>query len=639
MAARPLKGYAGRIAFVNLYDGSVQVRSLREEDARLFLGGKGLLYLLGYKLIAPSARPLDPRENAVIIAAGALAAHAPGASKTGFLAKSPLTGILCDSYAGQVFAGKLRMAGFDALVVRGRAEEPVYIYVEDGEVEVRPARHLWGSGTWDTWLAVRRETRSGASVATIGPAGERMVRYANVIVDGFRAAGRCGIGAVMGSMGLKAVAVWGTRVPERARPEEWRRLYLRVYERMRGDEAARAWARYGTNDGVSVCSRLSMCPRRHWRMPWSPPEEAERLSGDRVLERQASVEEYKRYAGVLWGWGCPLKCSKLAKPRKKGMEHIVVKPEYENLAMLGLAPDVLDPDEVLVTQKLVNDLGLDSISFGETVSWLLELLEEGLIRPEDTGLPEPPRFGDPEAVRTLARLVAERRGIGAVLAEGVERAAQILGSGADRAVHVKGLEAAAWDPRGRRGLAVSYATADVGASHLRGWPSPHQPPTRGPAAETVESMIRDRDWKAMLDSMGLCSFLPYRAEEITSLYTAATGIEATIDELLLVGWRTEALARIHAAQAARVPEGDTIPRRWMEPIPEGPLKGAKAALDWSDLRAAIQRFYQLRGYDPETGIPTKETLEKLGLAWAIPDAEKAIQETRWRLGSVTAMPN
>ena len=544
-----------------------------------------------------------------------------------------MTGILCDSYAGQVFASKLRMAGFDALVLRGRAAEPVYVYVEDGRVEVRSAAHLWGSSTWDTWQAIRRETRLGASVAAIGPAGERLVRYANVVVDGFRAAGRCGIGAVLGAMRVKAVAAWGSRVPPRARPGEWRRLYLSIYERIRGDAATRAWARYGTNDGVSVCSRLSMCPRRHWRRPWSPEGEAERLSGDRVLSREAPPSVYREYAGVLWGWGCPVKCSKLVRPARRGLEHVVVKPEYENLAMLGLAPDVLDVDEVILTERLVNELGLDSISFGETVSWLMELYEEGLVsREELAGLTREPRFGDPEAVRELARLVAERRGIGAVLAEGVEKAARVLGRGGDRGVHVKGLEAAAWDPRGRRGLAVSYATADVGASHLRGWPRPHEPPSAGPAAETVESMLDDRDWKAALDSLGLCSFVPYTREEAVAIYDAVTGLGLGVRDLMLVGWRTEALARIHAALAGRVPEGDTVPKRWMEPIPEGPLRGTRAFLDERDMEEAIKRFYRLRGYHPELGIPLPQTLRRLGLEWAVTDAGRAAVEAARRLG-------
>lgn len=627
-------GYT-RVAYVDLSSRSVRVEDVEPGVARLFLGGKGFLYYYGYRLIAPSANPFNPYENRLVVAVGGLAAHAPGASKIGFLAKSPLTGILCDTYAGQIFASKLRMAGFDVLIVYGRSSEPVYLYIENGRIEFREASHLWGSSTWDTWQAVRRETRLGASVAVIGPAGENLVRYANIMVDGFRAAGRCGLGAVMGAMRLKAIAVWGSRVPGRASLDEWRRVYRSVYERVRGDPTAKAWARYGTNDGVDTCARLSMCPARHWREPWLPDDKAEKLSGDTIVyERGASREDYKSYAGVLWGWGCPVKCSKLARPRSKGFEHILVKPEYENLAMLGLNPYILDADEVLYIEWLVNSLGLDSISFGEVVGWLMELYEEKIVaREELAGLTLEPRFGNPEAVKELARLVAYRKGVGAILAEGVEKAAQVLGRGADKAVHVKGLEAAAWDPRGRRGFAVSYATADVGASHLRGWPEPHEPPGKGPAVERVGSLIEDRDWKAVLDSLGLCTFIPYREDEVEQLYKTVTGLEVSAREMRLVGWRTEALARIHAALAGRVPEHDTVPARWMEPIPVGPLKGGKAALDWEDFRQALQEFYRQRGYDPVTGVPTRATLEKLGLEWAVEDAEKAMAEVEKRLGA------
>jgi len=630
-----LKGYAGRVAVIDLSTGTVRIERLEDGVARLFIGGKGFLYYYGFKLIPPSVDPLDAAENTLVVAPGALASHAPSASKVGFLAKSPLTGILCDTYAGQVFASKMKIAGYDALIVKGASEEPVYLLLSRDGVEVRSARHLRGSSTWDTWAAIRREVGGSVSVAAIGPAGERLVRFANIIVDGFRAAGRCSLGAVMGAKKLKAVAVDPRcgRPPERADVEGWREAYLNVYRRVEGDEATRSWARCGTNDGVSVCSRLSMCPGWHWRRPWLPEEEASRLSCDAVLSREAPRSVYREYAGVLWGWGCPVKCSKLVRVAVKGQEHIVVKPEYENLAMLGLALGVLDVDSVVRLEWLVNKLGMDSISFGETVAWLMELYEDGLVeRWELAGLKSEPRFGSVEAAEELVKLIAERRGIGAVLAEGVEKASKIMGRGSERAVHVKGLESAAWDPRGRRGLVVSYATADVGASHLRGWPRPHEPPSRGPARETVKSMVEDRDWKALLDSLGLCSFVPYEPGDVEALYRTVTGADARAEELMVVGWRVEALARIHAALAGRVPEGDRPPARWMEPIPEGPLKGERAARSWDDLAEALREFYRLRGYHEEYGVPLPETLERLGLSWAKPYAEKALEEVAARLG-------
>ncbi len=624
-------GYAGRVAFIDLTRSRVEVLEPSREVYEKFIGGKGLLYYYGFKYIAPSCDPFS-ESNAVIVAAGGLSGLAPGSSKTGFLAKSPLTRILCDSYAGQVFSGKLKWAGFDALIIRGKSREPVYLYVEKGGVDIIDAGPLWGTRTWDAFEALRKRHGTRASVAVIGPAGENLVRYANVIIDGFRAAGRCGIGAVMGSKRLKGVVVVASAKPSAFDWQGLRKAYVAVYKRVEGDEPTRSWARYGTNDGVTVCARLSMCPRRHWDRPWMPGEEAEKLSGDTVLSREASREDYKRYAGVLWGWGCPVKCSKLARPRKRGYEYVLVKPEYENLAMLGLAPEVLDVDEVLITQWIVNNLGLDSISFGETLSWLMELYDKGALSKRDLqGVEREPRFGDPEAVRYYAELIAYRKGIGAVLAEGAKRAAEILGRGEEKAVHVKGLEAAAWDPRGRRGLAISYATADVGASHLRGWPRPHQTPDTGPAKDTIDSMLADRDRKALLDSLGLCSFIPYEDREVEELYYYATGLRKEISELLLVGWRTEALARIHAALVGVVPEGDRLPGKWMEPIPVGPLRGVRAVRDEKDFEDALRYFYRVRGYHEDYGVPLPETLEKLGMEWAIGVAKEALREVEKRL--------
>lgn len=628
----PLYGYAGRIAVVDLSKQQVFYKSLPENVARMFLGGKGLLYYYGYKLIKPSVDPLNSDENVLLVAPGLFAGLAPASSKVGFLAKSPLTSILCDTYAGQVFAGKMKWAGFDLLVVKGRSPEPVYLHLEKKRVEIRTASHLWGAGTWEVFQSIRRELGSSVSVAAIGPAGENKVRYANIIVDGFRAAGRCGLGAVMGSKNLKAISVRGGIKPPIFDDATRRKLYVEIYNRIKNDDYIRSWARYGTNNAISLCSKLSMCPTKHWEKPWMSDEEAAKLSGENVLSREVERKKYLEYAGILWGWGCPVKCSKLVRVGKKGYEAIMVKPEYENLAMLGLAPYILDLDEVLYLEWLVNNLGIDSISFGETISWLMELYEKGVLRRDELiGLRTEPRFGNSEAVRELAKLIAWRRGFGAILAEGVKRAAEILSKGEELAVHVKGLESAAWDPRGRRGFAISYATADVGASHLRGWPNPHQPPTAGPAADMVRSIIEDRDWKAAQDSLGVCIFASYKIEEAIAMLKAITGWDYSKTELLKIGWRTEALARIHAALAGKVPEGDTIPAKWMKPITEGPLKGSKAVLNQDDLRKAIREFYKLRGYHEEYGIPLPETLEFLGIAWAIGDAKRALNEVAERV--------
>ncbi len=628
-------GYAGRIAIVELGEGRVEVTETPSWLRDVFIGGKGFAYALVALYASFSTQdPLYDSSNVVVVAPGALAGLAPGSSKVAFAARSPLTGMICDSYAGQVFAAKMKYAGFDALVIRGVSEDPVYILLEKGRVEIREAGGLWGAYVEDVVKNLWEEHGRSASVAAIGPAGEKLVRFANVIVDGFRAAGRCGIGAVLGYKRVKAIVAVPSLRPRVADAEGWREAYLEAYRVLREHPSAQYMAKYGTNNGVVACSKWSMCPGRHWRRPAPSRELVEKISGRAVLSREVERSVYSRYAGVIWGWGCPVKCSKLVRPRLPGFEHLIVKPEYENLAMLGVVFDVYDVDEVLRLEWLVNNLGMDSISFGETASWLIELYEDGLLRREELdGLTREPRFGDPRVVEELARLTAERRGIGAVLAEGVEKAARILGRGGDRAVHVKGLESAAWDPRGRRAMGLSYATADVGASHLRGWPEPASKPSDGPAEELVESLIRDRDWKAMLDTLGLCAFVPYDENLVDKLLSAALG--KRLSDVNVIGARVEAIARIYGALVGRVPEGDTIPKRWMEPIPEGPLKGEKAFRDWEDFRRALVKFYRLRGYDEKRGIPTRETMEKIGLSrfeWLMEAWMRAWEETGKRLG-------
>ena len=627
-------GYAGRIAVVDLSSGRVDVHETPEWLCRDFVGGKGFVYALVSRYASfSSTDPLYDPGNVVVVAPGALAGLAPASSKVAFGARSPLSGLICDSYAGQVFAAKMKYAGFDALVIRGVSPEPVYILLYNGRVEVRSATRIWGAYTWDATMELKRETWKGASVAAIGPAGEKLVRFANIMVDGFRSAGRCGIGAVLGYKRVKAIVVYGGRRPRVADEEGWRRSCVEVYKRLQEKPSAKYMSKYGTLRGVEACSKWSMCPGRHWRRPSPPRELVERVSGKAFLERQVDRRTYSEYAGVIWGWACPVKCSKLVRPRIKGFEHLIVKPEYENIAMLGVIFDIYDADEVLRLEWLVNNLGMDSISFGETASWFIEVYGDGLIdRRELDGLSVEPRFGDPRVVEELARLTAERRGIGAVLAEGVEKAARLLGRGAERGVHVKGLESAAWDPRGWLGLGLSYATADVGASHLRGWPQPRRRPSEGFDERALQTLIEDRDWKALLDALGLCSFVPYEREEVETMLRVALG--RSIEDVSVIGWRVEAIARIYGALVGRVPEGDRIPKRWMEPIPEGSMKGEKAFRDEEEFRRALYAFYAARGYDEKLGIPRRETLEKLGLTryeWIVEAWERARREVERRL--------
>jgi aldehyde:ferredoxin oxidoreductase len=367
-----------------------------------------------------------------------------------------------------------------------------------------------------------------------------------------------------------------------------------------------------------------MSPSYNFTRPWIPEELASKLSGRPVKEREVDAPWY------IHGANCPIKCARYVKAKYRGVE-FEVKTEYENLAMLGAATGVFNIDAVLYFNYLVDELGLDSISTGNVIAWLLELVERGLISSEEIGF-DVKGFGDEEAVVKLIKMIAERRGIGSVLAEGVARAAEILGRGSDLAVHVKGLEAPAWDPRGRLGFAVSYATADVGASHLRGWPPTTKPPSAGPAREIVPGLARQRDRDALYDTFGICRFVPYPDEALEEFYFVVTGERKSIEELLKVPVRAENLARIHdVIDHVTPPLDDAIPPKWMSPIPEGPLKGVRAFLDENDMKEAIREYYRVRGWDETYGVPLPETLEKLGLSWAVNDAKLALEIVKRRL--------
>ncbi|GAB6148644.1 aldehyde ferredoxin oxidoreductase family protein [Stetteria hydrogenophila] len=618
-----MKGYNFKLLRVNLSTGRWRVEEIPEEDLRLFIGGKGLGTLILYREVPPGTDPLSPG-NKLVFAAGPFNGLVPGASKVAVVSKSPLTRLINDSYAGDFFANKLRAAGFDALVVEGASRDPVYLWIHDGEVEVRDAGRLWGLRVPDTVEAVRRETDSGASVAAIGPAGERLVRIANITFDGERAAGRGGLGAVMGSKKLKAVAVQGTGRVEAAEPERLREKAKALYDYMSTSPRYADTRRYGTTNGLLVSASLSMSPSYNFKRPYIPEELAARLAGEAI--KAVEVEP----GPFIHPPRCPLKCARYVEAEHGG-RRFRVKPEYENLAMLGAAVGVFDRDAVLYFNRLANDLGLDSISAGNAIAWAMELAEQGILTRDE--YPDAPRgFGDAEAVERLLHNIAYRRGLGAILAEGVRRASQALGRGAEAAVEVKGLEAPAWDPRGRRAYGLSYATADIGASHLRGWPHPHEAPSEGPARERVASLAEDRDREAVFDSLVQCKFVSYSMDDIVELFNAVTGLGYSKEDLYAAARRTEALARIHGVlDWVTPPLDDTVPPRWMEPIPDGPLKGVRAFLDWRDFEEARREYYRLRGWHEEYGVPLPETVEELGIHWARGDAERALRAVEARM--------
>ncbi|ALU11677.1 aldehyde ferredoxin oxidoreductase [Ignicoccus islandicus DSM 13165] len=589
-----------RILYVDLTRNSIEKRKIPKDVSLRFWGGKGFCTYYLYKEVG---LPIDPlsEHNVAVIAPGALSGYAPGSGKTCFGTISPLTGLIHDSYAGEVFGPKLRMAGIDAVIIKGRASEPVYLYIEDDYIDIIDANDLWGKSVSETVNSLR--TKHGkVSVAAIGRAGENKVRYASIIVDKLRAAGRGGIGAVWGSKNLKAIAVkTANHIEEPAGGwDEWRKYVTELYVRL-GKQSR--FSKYGTNNALVQADMLGMAP--HYNFKFTHLGDVGELKGDEIIKRAISVAEEDP---STYGYMCPVKCPKVIEG---------IKSEYEHLGMLGAADGIYKLDDVLKAIKTVNELGLDSISTGNVIGWLMETTERGY-KLYDI------KWGEAEKQRELMKLIAERKEIGALLAEGLKRITEIVGYGKEWAVHVKGLEAPAWDPRGLLGFGLSYATADVGASHLRGWPRPHKPP-KEPAVNAIDSLIEDRDRVSVQDHMGTCVFLPYNFEDFSKLLEIVYGISISVEELRALSWRTESLSRLWAIKSGIRRSDDTVPPRWMEPAPTGPAKGLKAFLSYEDMEEAKTEYYKKRGWSLINGIPLPSTLKSLDLHEFVTDSEYLIK--------------
>lgn len=604
-------GYT-KIARINLSSGSIEIEDTPEWLIRLFIGGKGFVYGILGREVEPGTDALSP-SNKIVIAAGALAGLAPASAKTIVGAKSPLSNVIHDTSVGEWFSYMMRGAGFDALIIEGASPAPVYLWVSNGTVEIRNGEKLWGFTTRDTVKAVRAATSPAASVMAIGPGGENMARIANIIVDGERAGGRGGLGAVFGSKKLKAVAAYGTPRIRISNEEEFGRYSLDIYRKFQSATETMETREYGTTNSLMYSGSLGVSPAFNYSHPSLDEETAKKISGVTFKEWEVNFPAKPiKIIGAL----CPVKCSRwIPIP---GSED-VVKPEYENIGLLGSATGVFDPVTVLKAQRLANDLGIDSIGAGNAIAWSMDLFEKGLLSREETGGLDL-RFGNGEALLKLIHDIAYREGFGKVLAEGSGGAAKMLGKGAEYAVHFKQLALPAWYPNGPlRGLVLSYLTADVGGSHLRGWPKMHDPET--PLRDTVESMLEDRDHKAVMDAMGLCIFNPYTWEDMAKLYSWATG--ASIDEngLRRVSERIEAIARIYHVLEGYVNEWEQVPWKMIHD-PNGP----KYNLD--EIKDGLRQYYKLRRWDEELGLPTKELLRELELEWAEPLRARAEQVAR-----------
>lgn len=613
-------GYTGRILRINLTDMTAKEEELPLEVAKDYIGGAGFGIKYLFDELNGGIDPLGP-QNKLILAPGPFSGTTiPCASRMAVTGKSPLTDAVGVALTGGYFPVEMKFAGYDVLIVEGKAEKPTYIWIKEGDVQFRSAKKVWGMKTTDTHQIIKNElTDQNVRIACIGPAGENLSKIA-CIINELRAAGRKGLGAVMGSKNLKAIAIRGSGTVTIADKEKLKVARGEFTKAMKDSPVLYSqFSKLGTPMVVDATCALGIFPGKNFS-----------ATGEFAPIEQIGVEaQNTRNVGREHCYGCPVGCSQLRLARTGAYAGILTEgPEFETMYSFGGGTGVDNIDSIIAADRLADELGLDSISAGVTIGFAMELFEKGILGTADTGGLEL-RFGNHEAMGTLLRLMAFREGIGDILADGTKAAAEVIGKGADKyAMHVKGLELPGYDVRGAKAHGLNYATSYTGADHNRGYafqeifgiPIPQEVDRF--AAEGKGKLTKwNQDVRsATCDAPTMCAFLldmavPAIATQNTaSLMEAVTALKYAPEEIQTVGERINNLARAFNVREGFTREDDTLPERLMtEPLKEGTSKGHFISRD--DLKQMLDEYYTDRGWDLDTGIPAREKLEELGLGY------------------------
>jgi aldehyde:ferredoxin oxidoreductase len=626
------KGYWGRILKVNLSTGDIEIETPSADFYRRYGGGSCLALYYMLSEMPAGLDPFDP-ENLLIFAPSVLTgAPLSGLSRFNVTAKSPLTGAIGDSQAGGFWGAELKKAGFDAVVIRGRSERPVYLWIRDEQIEIHSADDLWGLDTGPTQVTIREEVgESQARVALIGPGGENLVRYACVANELHHFNGRTGMGAVMGAKGLKAIAVRGHGQVELHDPDTLRELARSVPDRLSESDGASLLRDLGTAGFLSAMSESGGLPTRNFTS--GVFKDAAQIDG-RPMHKQYYDSSTTCYA-------CAVRCKQvIAATEPYDIDPIYGGPEYEGLAALGAYTGVSDLAAVCKANELCNRYTLDVISCGGTIAWAMECFERGIVGPEDTGGVEL-CFGNAEALVKMVEMIAHREGIGDLLAEGPVRAAETWGPEAKAlVVHSKGQPFPAHMPRAKGSLGVVYAVNPYGADHMCTEHDPFLLPelphalrerTRAlgiletaPLESTGSTKVRlaafTQRFLSLLDSLELCCFCfasawIFDTKDLVTVVRAVTGWDTNMWELMKLGERRINLMRAFNAREGITVEDDEIPPRMAEPLQGGPTDGNR--LDMEAWRKDRALYYAMMGWDQESGIPTEAKLHELELGWVV----------------------
>jgi aldehyde:ferredoxin oxidoreductase len=613
-------GYTGKILRINLTNQTTKEEALPLETAKNFIGGAGFGIKYLFDEVKARTDPLGP-ENKLIFASGPFSGTTiPCASRMAVAAKSPLTNAVGVALTGGYFPVELKYAGYDVLIIEGKAENPTYVWIKDGKTQFRSAKKVWGMKTTDCQQTLKNELNDqNVRIACIGPAGENLCRIA-CIINELRAAGRKGLGAVMGSKNLKAIAIRGTGEVAIADKEKYKSARGEFAKAMKESPVLYPqFSKLGTPMVVDHGCAIGIFPTKNFS-----------ATGEYAPADKIGVEvQLTRNVGSEHCYGCPVGCSQL-KLAKTGpyAGTLAEGPEYETFFSFGGETGVENIDAIIAADRLADELGLDTISAGVAIGFAMELYEKGILSAKETGGLKL-NFGNDEAMLTLLRLMAYREGLGDLLADGTKAAAEKIGRGAEKyAMHVKGLELPAYDVRGAKGHGLNFATSYTGADHNRGYafqeifgiPVPYEVDRF-----SVERKGKLTKWNqdvrsATCDAPTMCAFLldmavPAIATQNTAnLMEAVTGLKLSAEEVQAVGERMNNLARAFNVREGFTRSDDTLPERLMtEPLKAGASKGHLISKD--DLDKMLDEYYEDRGWDIKTGAPTRKKLMELGLTY------------------------
>lgn len=600
-------GYTGKILIIDLKTRNTAVEKTDLEAARDFIGAKGLGAKILFDRLPRGTDPLSP-ENILMFTTGPLTGTLAQTSGRGtVVTKSPLTGLYLDSHFGGVFAAEMKKAGWDLIILEGRATNPVYVVIKDDFVEFKDASEIWSKECLKTHNSIQ-QAEGKVRTAVIGPAGKNLVKFSAITVDGHRHAGRGGSGAVMGSKNLKAVAIRGSGKVPIHNPEGFRVKAKEVLKKIQENSFIPIRRQFGTPYWVKPINDWGFIPTRNY-------QEGYFEHGDEI---NAEAMQKKIVDGSGACWNCVIACwnkSSIKTGPHKGVS--LVGPEYETLALMGSNLGVGTVEDVAYLNERCNELGMDTISMGGVIGFAIEAYEKGVITKDDLGGNDV-GWGKTEKIASLIDDIAHRRSsAGNILAGGVQLASEKMGKDSkEYAVHAKGLEIPGYDPRGAFGMGLAYATSDRGGCHQRAWTVKAEVMDpdldRFSFKKKAKLVVETQDERVAFFSLVFCDFAPISEEDCVEMWNLATGFNHTVKSYLLAGERIWNIIRLFNIREGLNPAEDKLPARFFKrPFTKGPAKGVVLPAD--EFQQSLQEYYSLRGWDKK-GVPTAKKIKELGLA-------------------------